>query len=433
MKRNILLLFLALLFSGLKAQLVLNGEFRPRAEFLDGYGKLATENQNTSFFVSQRTRLGFYYQKDWLKTGLSIQDVRVWGDESLYTSTGVFGDNASLDLNEAWVQLTFLEKSSFKIGRQIFEYDDARLLARRNWNQNSVSYDAILYNFKNEKWSVDMAGSFNNNLANLAGNFYPPGKMKTINFARVNHFFNENFNTSLTFILSGFTKNETSDKIYFKESYSTYLKYKTENTSIWGSFYYQGGQDVSTGYARSVSAFNANVYASHNFKKFLSGAGISVLSGDKNRGADTLSTNLFDLLYGTRHNYYGYMDYFNNLGKSTKNGGLIDAFLNLGYQFNSKFSVQADYHFFSLQQFPNPILVDNQEVTSKTLGSEIDLTFSLKLMKIVELSGGYSFMLPTKTMEIIQNTDGITKFSSWSWMMLTVKPEFFKWDGNKKQ
>jgi len=411
------------------AQLIINGEFRPRAEYCDGYRKLATDEMKPAFFVSQRTRLGVFYQKEWLQTGLSIQDVRVWGDENLYTSTGVYGDNASLDLNEAWVQLLFLKKSSIKIGRQIFDYDDARLLSKRNWNQNSMSYDAILYTFRHEKWAIDIAGSFNNDLANLFGNPYTPNKMKTLNFARLNHRFTENLNASATFILSGFTKDETSEIIYFKESYAAYLQYKVEKMNIWGSVYYQGGKDISTGYSRHVNAFNFNIYASRKLNKFLMGAGASILSGDRNKGVDTTQTNLFDLFYGTRHNYYGYMDYFNNLGTATKNGGLVDAFVNVAYQVNSKFSLQLDYHFFSLEQLPNPELVKNQNITKKSMGSEIDLTFALQLMKNVNLTGGYSAMFPTSTMEMIQNSVGATRYSSWAWLMLTVKPEFLRWEG----
>jgi hypothetical protein len=201
-----------------------------------------------------------------------------------------------------------------------------------------------------------------------------------------------------------------------------------KNTLIWASFYYQGGKDIKSGYARTVSAFNANAYASHTFDKVLLGLGATVLSGDKNKGADTLQTNLFDLFYGTRHRYYGLMDYFNNLGSATKNGGLVDLFLNLGYQLNKKLTVQADYHFFSLQQLPDPALVKNQEITQKALGNELDLTFKWKIIKIIDLTGGYSFMIPTNSMEIIQNSVGKTRYSSWAWIMLTVKPEFFNWE-----
>lgn len=418
-------------FSCLKVngQFIINGEFRPRVGYFDGYRQLATQDVTSAFGISQRSRLGFYYTKDWLKTGFSIQDVRVWGDETLYSGTGVYGDNASLDVNEVWVQLSFLKYSSLKIGRQILEYDDARLISRRNWNQNSVSYDALLYNFIKQKWTVNAVLSFNNDAENVFGNPYTNKKMKTIDFLRVNHQFTDKLEASATFILSGSTKNETSDVIYFKESYAAYIQYKKDNTKIWGSYYYQGGQDIKSGYSKNVSAYNFNIYGSHTFNKVLLGLGATVLSGDKNKGADTTQTNLFDLLYGTRHRYYGLMDYFNNLGSSTKNGGLVDLFVNVGYQFNPKFSLQADYHYFSLHQLPNPALVNDQVLTKKGLGSELDLTFTYKIIKIVELTGGYSIMLPTNTMEVVQNIVGITRFSSWAWLMLTVKPEFFRWDG----
>jgi hypothetical protein len=45
----------------------------------------------------------------------------------------------------------------------------------------------------------------------------------------------------------------------------------------------------------------------------------------------------------------------------------------------------------------------------------------------VNLRGGYSFIIPNSSLEILQ---GIGKdnseFSSWAFLMLTVKPTFFK-------
>ena len=66
------------------------------------------------------------------------------------------------------------------------------------------------------------------------------------------------------------------------------------------------------------------------------------------------------------------------------------------------------------------------QYTDKALGSEIDLSFRVNILEDVYLQGGYAFMLPSHTLEILQGT-GIDKseFSSWCWLMLTVKPMLY--------
>ena len=131
-----------------KAQLTITGEFRPRVEMRSGYGSLKTDSLKPAYLVAQRTRLSFMYQKEWMKTYISIQDVRLWGDDNIFNPTGAFGHTANLDLNEAWMQLSFLNNSLLKIGGQMFNYDDGRLLSARNWNDRAIFYDALLYQFK---------------------------------------------------------------------------------------------------------------------------------------------------------------------------------------------------------------------------------------------------------------------------------------------
>ncbi|MFO7863456.1 MAG: hypothetical protein R6U85_05610, partial [Salinivirgaceae bacterium] len=80
------------------AQLQINAQYRPRFELRDGYRKLASPESTPSALMSQRTRLSLSYKSDNLKLVFSPQDVRVWGDENLSSSTGVYGDDASLTL-----------------------------------------------------------------------------------------------------------------------------------------------------------------------------------------------------------------------------------------------------------------------------------------------------------------------------------------------
>ena len=92
---------LVLIFEKLPAQLIIKGEFRPRFHYCKGYKNLWIDTLEPAFFISQRTRLSLFYEKEKFASKIVLQDVRVWGDESKAGSTGTFGDDASTDIHEA--------------------------------------------------------------------------------------------------------------------------------------------------------------------------------------------------------------------------------------------------------------------------------------------------------------------------------------------
>lgn len=395
-----------------KAQLTITGEFRPRVEMRSGYGALKTDSLKPAYLVAQRTRLSFMYQKEWMKTYISIQDVRLWGDDNIFNPTGAFGHTANLDLNEAWMQLSFLNNSSLKIGRQMFNYDDGRLLSARNWNDRAIFYDALLYQFKKNNWDVDLALSWFANKNNSFDNYYPSDKMRTINFLRVHKVFNSNLKASVIALGSGYTKSNTDQTVYMKGSYGIWVHHKKEDFTGWSSFYFQNGKSAD---GRSAEAWNFNIKADQKIGRFTGGLGASLISGEKN---NTAKDELFDLLYGVRHLVYGYMDYFNNLPRATSKGGLNDLYLTTHFMVNKKIGLSLDYHYFALNQKVNDL--------DKYLGSELDLGVNVNFRSELNLRGGYSVMLPGATMEEIQGVGkGNSSFSSWAYIMLTFKPTIF--------
>ena len=162
MKKITPILLFVFLTQGLFAQFSVKGEFRPRGEVRDGYSLLPDSSKEPAAFISQRSRMTFSYNNSKYKVCFSLQDVRVWGDETLYSSTSVKGDDASVDVHEAWVELLLSEKSKLKVGRQEMKYDDQRLIAKRNWGQTGLAYDALLYEFNSANFELDFGLSLNN-------------------------------------------------------------------------------------------------------------------------------------------------------------------------------------------------------------------------------------------------------------------------------
>ena len=189
---SIILLFSSMnFFSGALAQLKIDAQYRNRFEIRDGYRELSTSNTTPAVIISQRFRLSLNYQTEFLKFRFTPQDVRIWGDEQLTSATGVYGDQASLDLFEGYVELKTGNCVWLSIGRQQLVYDNQRLLAARNWNQLGISYDAVLAKIAMNEWNLHVAGSWNTLSDILAENTYPVNRIKSLNFIWLNRIFNE--------------------------------------------------------------------------------------------------------------------------------------------------------------------------------------------------------------------------------------------------
>ena len=166
MKKKLQLLIFVLLFifpSIAFSQFRVSAELRPRFEMDNGALKPRPDSVNTGYYATQRTRLNFDFAKEKYQMRLSIQDVRFWGSGDIYSSTGVWGSSAGLDVKEAWFRLNIGSYSHITIGRQELKLDDQRLIATRNWNQFGASYDAISFGFKKNDWIMDLMVSYNTN------------------------------------------------------------------------------------------------------------------------------------------------------------------------------------------------------------------------------------------------------------------------------
>lgn len=162
----------ALCFSAAKAQLSFTGQLRTRTEVRNGLGNLVLKGSKPAVFTSQRTRLNFGYKWDRLTVGVSVQDVRVWGQDASSTSSA---DGSRLMLHEGWADLTLFNKAdstikvkaldlmSLKIGRQELVYDDARLIGNLDWLQQGRRHDMALLKTLHKGWQIDLGYAFNQN------------------------------------------------------------------------------------------------------------------------------------------------------------------------------------------------------------------------------------------------------------------------------
>lgn len=142
------------------AQLSLDAQIRIRSELRDGYGAPLPKDATPAFFISQRSRLLLGYKSDRLKIGLTMQDVRVWGQDVSTINRTTTQSNNGLMVHEAWAELLLTDTSdseqglSVRLGRQELAYDDQRLIGNLDWPQQARRHDAAVLRFRKKSYTI---------------------------------------------------------------------------------------------------------------------------------------------------------------------------------------------------------------------------------------------------------------------------------------
>ena len=398
------------------AQFSVDAHFRNRFELRDGYRGLSPDGSTPAGLIWQRTRISFSYETENFKLKLTPQDVRLWGDESQRSSTGVFGDDASLELFEGYAELKLGNRGWVSVGRQPLKYDNQRLLAARNWNNNGLTYDAVLFKLKAADWNIHLGSTWNSLAGTSSENLYPSNRIKNLNFLWANRAYGENLTLSLLHLAAGTPETDTTNTLYYKHTTGFYSTYKNNGLNLWGEAYYQYGK-TKTG--KDVSAYLFAIDGSYKAGNFTPGIGITFLSGNSKTCTEQTTENLFDIHYGARHRFYGYMDYFRNFASHTNQGGLADYYFYLDYKFSKAVSVRNIGHYFQLAQ-TNPAAPDD-----KNLGYENDLVLKYTFSDWGALESGCIFHLPTETLKTLQGVDNAV-LQQFVYFQLTLTPTLFQ-------
>ena len=435
-----------LLTATVHAQMSGAAQLRTRTELRNGQGAPLPEGAPPAFFISQRTRLNLLYNTYRLKLGVSVQDVRVWGQDVSTINKSTTQDNNGLLLHEAWAELLLSDTAfknsslSLKLGRQEWMYDDQRLLGNLDWLQQGRRHDALLLKYERASWKLHLAAAFNQNKENASGTVYtsvPPGSYtagtngatmyKSLAFLYAGKKLKQG-NASFLFLTDQFNKYHTETtggtpvKVYEAGSWSRfttglYFNNNFQQLAVTAGAYYQFGKNAT---GTQVNAQMVNLLALYPVTgKCTMGAGFDYTSG----GATASGTHHFDPLYGTPHKFWGLMDYF-YAASAFGNGGLMDYYLRTKWKINNRQTLTADAHqFSSAAHLEDPAKPGNN---AKSFGQEIDLVYGFAMTPQVSIEGGYSHFFSTSllTSAAAKNVAGARSGSDWAYVMISIKPEF---------
>jgi hypothetical protein len=397
-------------------QFKIDGEWRPRFEYRDGYKKLPDSTTSPAAFITQRARLNIFYKKEKFSTFLSIQDIRVWGDHEFRDISG------TISTFQAWAEIAVSKRISARFGRQTLIYDNERLFAQNNWRQNGGSHDALLFKYRGNKTEADFAVAFNQPTENTFGTDYTAlqskGNYKLLLVQWYTRKLNDNFRLSILNAADGFQSDKQIEHMYLRHTNGGRIEFNKNKFYATVSGYYQHGktqkgQELSAYYIQPEIKYELN-------NAILLRLGAEYLSGKDATDTANKKNNSFVPLYGVAHRFMGYMDYFTKFPDDVKDAGLVNPYLFTSFNLSKKLTLKSDFHlFFSQNKY-----VRKGEVIDKYLGFENDILLIYKPSKEISTEVGYSWMIAEKSMEIIRGGDS-SRFPQWFYIMVTVKPELF--------
>jgi hypothetical protein len=402
-------------------ELKMNIQLRPRAEFRNGLFTPILEGQKPASFVAQRSRIGLRYSKNQkLKIGLSTQVVTTWGNDPQVQTTA-----SEMSLYEAWAQIYFNSEWNIKAGRQVFSYDDERILGSLDWNNAARKHDAVLLEFDKNKFTANLALAYNQNAEKFTGTFYDnqlSQPYKAMEFLWMKYNFTNALSASVL-AMNLDMQNRIDSSVAHLQTVGGNIFYKDKKLNITGTYYYQmGSNPLKNSSSIKTNAWMAAAKADYNIdEKFKIGIGSDYLSGN-NMNSTSSTISYFNPLYGTHHKFYGFMDYF-YVSSPHDNVGLWDSYINLGLKTSEKLSWQLAVHHF---ESAGEVVDYSGNKAASSLGNEADLTFACNVMKDVKLTGGYSQMFTGSSMKYVKNIlpgQSIKPLQNWLWLSININPD----------
>ncbi|MDP3914435.1 MAG: hypothetical protein Q8R96_11955 [Bacteroidota bacterium] len=413
-------LLLLLSFSESYGQTTIDAEFRPRSEFRQGFNQPLADTLNPAFVTMQRTRLNFNYKSGIVSARLVLQDSRIFGETD--TKQPATATSGSLGIYEAWAELLLYSGTTFKIGRQGVQFEDGRLFSLSPWSNTGNAHDLAQLRYFAPGFDVQLGYAYNNQKAyNADTSYYSISKMyKQLAFLHLTKTIASGLDLSLLGVDEGYMKSNTDLSLYYRYTTGGNLQLKNEKLPIGFllTSYFQFGKSTPT---VDLDAYLLAIKTNYIFTDKIGGlAGVDYYSGSESTLATTKTNTFNKLPYGVNHTFNGYMEYWATL----PNGGLVNYFGGVNLKLSKKLSSDITYYGFSLAE---SMKVGTTQV-QKNLGSELDIALNYKFSGETAIQFawcGYFVTDGTKMLKY-KSTAVDTKFPQYAYLMLTIRPQFYK-------
>ena len=436
MKKKVFILglFSMVLMGTAQSQVVeINGEIRPRFEFRDGFQKPLADTLSPALTTLQRSRLSAGYKSKLLNTQLTLQDSRIFGSNDTKSST------SKIEIYEAWAEVLLTPGISAEIGRQKLKYDDQRILATADWSNTGLAHDVALFKYKQQSIQAHLGLAYNNTKDTMFEVNYTVSKMyKTMAFLWLSKEFENGLSLSAIGLRDGFQSSNNYKKTFYRNTIGGNIVYTNDSSKLAFNIaaYYQFGKSNAydtAKFVKNITYANLGAYLLAYKVKYKIISKLSAQVGlDYYSGTGSTTSNkesyTFNRLYGATHSFNGSMEYFKTVPKA----GLADYYGGLTSNISSNLSIDITGHLFNLVKDMKYTVKDKagKKTTvnvGKNIGSEIDAVLNYKLTKETSIQAGYSIYINSKsTKDYFKMGSTSIDTPQWAYLMLTIKPNFFK-------
>jgi len=372
-----------------------NGQIRSRTQISNKDFNSAT---GINSFTELRTRLGIKFSPAHdLSAFIQLQDSRRFGTEpNTLTAT----NNA--DVHQAYFKIHnfFNLPLDVTAGRMELSYGAQRLLGAVGWHNVGRSFDGGMVKLHTSMLDVDFIGTRLTETGKTSDSLdtwmhAAYGNLKLVKDHKIQPYViaesiaDSNFNRYTVGLLMSGSIAGISHEIEMA---------------------YQGG---SVSKNVDIAAYMLTLNVSYKFNAPftpLIGGGVDYLSGDDEK--NPAKVKVFHTLYATNHKFYGFMDYFLNIPKDTYKKGLTDMYGKVALTPVKKLKLTAVYHVFQA----NADYTLTSGSTSKSFGSEADITLVYKYSDPVKLQGGFSMFMPGAIFKETKGKDS----ASWAYLMAVI-------------
>lgn len=373
-------------------------------------------------------RLRFGAEKSFLKDidfKISLQDARVLGEEN---STIVNLKN--IDLYEGYVKVNniFQQPLSVQAGRFEMSYGSTRIIGSNQWNYRARAFDGVRAKYQMEHCYVDVFSVIQNKFTDYYSGatpsqyVYPEASDSSYNIYGLWSSFDINYNNKIdAFAYYDANRKKSDKKDWDLSRYTGGLEYnfKYDNISLLLSGAYQCG---------TAKKLDVNAYrAAFEFKYTMNAVGIilgtDILSGTSaDNETKKRRTTTFSNDFAGKHAFFGYMNYFSDIVKSTANRGINDFWLRAEYSAKSSpWYGELTYHYMMTNQDYRIVKSIGYD-EKNNLGNEIDLVLRYNIAKVANLEGGVCAFMPEDVMKAIWQLNNIKRedMAFYSYLMLKV-------------
>lgn len=387
-----------------------SGQIRYRGEVEN---RSFVPGSKTNHYHLLRSRIGLQVRPEpGMQVFLQVQDSRPFGGENGSLARGTMDGSAdALDCHQAYFLMDrlFSAPLQLKIGRQEVRFGNERLIGANNWSNTGRVFDAGVLSYSHRVVSLDLfysrlsGGQNSANADNLLGVY---STLRPNSALVCDGYLLHDYNTS----------NITSGNDLGKDLLSRYtvglhvhggkgcLQWALEGYRQTGALQVREGLPLADIHGALISADMKLILR----QKSATALSLSAcrISGDGDPSDQTARS--FDLLFGSKHGYYGLMDYYPD--RLFADQGLKDYAVGLTTHNSDRLQLTAEAHVFRTDAPPPSASV-------RAIGKELDMTLIWTHSKSLSLEAGCCAFFP----DALVRTFHGSAVSTWGFVMTTVK------------